>query len=46
MLNEKEMRYRMQTAVAQKVPFTNYGILIAQINGILQRSIEVIPALS
>ncbi len=46
MLNEKEMRYRMQTAVAQKVPFTNYGILIAHMNGILQRSIEVIPALS
>lgn len=46
MLNEKEMRYRMQTAVAQKIPFTNYGILIAHMNGILQRSIEIIPALS
>lgn len=46
MLNEKEMRYRMQTAVAQQIPFTNYGILIAHMNGILERSIEAIPVLS
>ncbi|MBO5469530.1 MAG: [FeFe] hydrogenase H-cluster maturation GTPase HydF [Lachnospiraceae bacterium] len=46
MLNEKEMRYRMQTAVAQQISFTNYGILIAHMNGILARSIEVIPVLS
>ncbi len=46
MLNEKEMRYRMQIAVAQQIPFTNYGILIAHMNGILARSIEVIPVLS
>ena len=45
-LNEKEMRYRMQSAVAQQIPFTNYGILIAHMNGILARSIEVIPVLS
>ena len=46
MLNEKEMRYRMQIAVAQQIPFTNNGILIAHMNGILARSIEVIPVLS
>ena len=46
MLNEKEMRYRMQSAVAQQIPFTNYGILIAHMNGILARSIEVISVLS
>ena len=46
MLNEKEMRYRMQSAVAQQIPFTNYGILIAHMNGILERSIEAIPVLS
>ena len=46
MLNEKEMRYRMQTAVAQQIPFANYGILIAHMNGILERSIEAIPVLS
>ncbi|HCJ09049.1 MAG TPA: [FeFe] hydrogenase H-cluster maturation GTPase HydF [Lachnospiraceae bacterium] len=46
MLNEKEMRYRMQTAVAQQIPFTNYGILIAHMNGILERSIEAILVLS
>lgn len=43
MLNEKEVQYRMHTANAQGVPFTNYGTLIAYINGILQRSIECIP---
>lgn len=46
MLNEKEMRYRMQSAVAQQIPFTNYGILIAHMNGILERSIEAIQVLS
>lgn len=46
MLNEKEMRYRMQSAVAQQIPFTNYGILIAHMNDILARSIEAIPVLS
>ena len=43
MLNEKEVQYRMHIANAQGVPFTNYGTLIAYINGILQRSIECIP---
>ena len=43
MLNEREMRYRMKCAVDQNVPFTNYGIAIAHMNGILERSIEVIP---
>lgn len=43
MLNEREMCYRMKCAVDQNVPFTNYGIAIAHMNGILERSIEVIP---
>lgn len=43
MLNEREMRYRMKCAVDQKIPFTNYGIAIAYMNGILERSIEVLP---
>ena len=41
MLNEREVKYRMKCAVDQKVPFTNYGIAIAQMKGILKRSIEL-----
>lgn len=40
MLNEKEMRYRVATAVAAGVPITNYGIAIAHMNGILERSVQ------
>ncbi len=39
-LNDREVLYRMNTANAQQIPFTNYGITIAHINGILARSIE------
>lgn len=42
MLNEREMRYRMKCAIDQNIPFTNYGIAIAHMNGILERSIEVL----
>lgn len=41
MLNEKEIRYRNKCAQDAGVPITNYGTLIAHINGILERSIEV-----
>ncbi|MCM1244902.1 MAG: [FeFe] hydrogenase H-cluster maturation GTPase HydF [Roseburia sp.] len=41
MLNEREVKYRMKCAVDQKVPFTNYGITIAYMKGILERSIEI-----
>lgn len=41
MLNEREMMYRQGLAVKQGVPMTNYGIAIAHMNGILNRSIEV-----
>ncbi len=43
MLNAKEMRYRLRLAMEQKVPMTNYGTLIAEIHGILRRSISPIP---
>lgn len=43
MLNEREMKYRMKCAENQKVPFTNYGTAIAHMNGILSRSLQVIP---
>ena len=42
MLGDKEMLYRMNTANEQNVPFTNYGTAIAYINGILERSIQII----
>lgn len=40
MLNEREMKYRQQCAEDQGIPITNYGILIAYIQGILKRSVE------
>jgi [FeFe] hydrogenase H-cluster maturation GTPase HydF len=43
MLNEREMRYRQECAARQHVPFTNYGIAIAHIQGILKRSIAMFP---
>lgn len=46
MLNEKEMRYRMMQAGEQKVPIVNYGILIAYLNGILERSLEPFPEIA
>lgn len=42
MLNENEMIFRMNSAVNQNVPFTNYGIAIAYMKGILERSIKPI----
>lgn len=43
MITEKEVMSRMEKAQEQNVPFTNYGILIAYMNGILKKSIEVFP---
>lgn len=45
MLNEKEMSFRCKSAVSQNVPFTNYGIALAYMNGILKRTIEIFPHL-
>ena len=41
MLNEREVRYRMKCAGDAGVPFTNYGMVIAQMKGILERSLEI-----
>ncbi len=46
MLNEREMKYRLACAKDQNIPMTNYGILIAYIQGILKRSVEPFPAIS
>jgi [FeFe] hydrogenase H-cluster maturation GTPase HydF len=43
MLNEREMKYRQGCAEDQGIPITNYGILIARIQGILKRSIAMFP---
>ena len=43
MLNEREMKYRVKCALDQHVPMTNYGVLIAYINGILRRSVAIFP---
>ena len=45
MLNEKEMKSRLGICTEQDVPVTNYGIAIAQMHGILKRSIEMFPDL-
>ena len=42
MLNEREIRFRMQCAKDQGVPVTNYGTAIAYLKGILDRSISII----
>lgn len=39
-LNEREMKYRLKCAEDQNIPMTNYGICIAYLNGILERSIR------
>ncbi len=46
MLSEKEMVCRVNTAVNESVPITNYGIVLAKINNILKRSLEIFPDLS
>ena len=43
MLNEKEMKYRIKTAQDQGIKIINYGILIAYMNGILKRALEIFP---
>ena len=43
MLNGKEMKYRIKCACDQNVPITNYGMTIAYIHGVLERSLEPFP---
>ena len=45
MLNEREVAYRQKCAADAGIPFTNYGIAIAYMTGILKRSIEIFPKL-
>lgn len=43
MLTERELSYRKKTAEGEGVPFTNYGIAMAFMNGILKRSVDLFP---
>ena len=43
MLNEKEMKIRVAMARGQGIPMTNYGVAIAQMHGILRRSLSPFP---
>lgn len=45
MLNEREIHYRQKCAEDAAVPFTNYGITIAFLKGILERSLGLFPCL-
>lgn len=46
MLTEKEMHFRLRTCTENGVPVTNYGILLAHLNSILERSIALFPDIS
>jgi len=43
MLNDREMKYRQKCSEDTDVAFTNYGILIAYMQGILTRSVAMFP---
>ena len=45
MLTGREMRFRRRCAEAAGVPFTNYGIAIAKLKGILERALSPFPEL-
>ena len=42
MLNAREMEHRAQQASEQRVPFTNYGMVIAKANGVFDRAIAAL----
>ena len=42
MLNKREMQYRLACCREQGVPVTNYGVLIAYLNGILERATGIL----
>ena len=43
MITERDVQYRMRCAEDQGVPFMNYGIVIAQMTGTLERSVRLFP---
>ena len=45
-LTEREMQHRLELCKNAGVPVTNYGILLAHLNGILKRSVELFPTIA
>ena len=43
MLNGKEMERRIHAAEDARIPMVNYGVAIAQMTGILKRSLQPFP---
>lgn len=43
MLTDRDVQYRMQCAADQGIPFTNYGIALAQMTGTLERTLRCFP---
>lgn len=41
-LNEQEMKYRIAKAIESGVPITNYGVIISYMNGILERTLDLL----
>ncbi len=46
MLTEREMKSRIRRSCEARVPITNYGIAIAQMHGILKRSLSPFPEIA
>lgn len=45
MLNDREMKSRVRRTQDSGTPITNYGIAIAHLHGILERSLSPFPEL-
>lgn len=43
MNTEREVKYRMKCTLDMGIPFTNYGITLAQVTGTLERTIRCFP---
>ena len=43
MNTERDLQYRRNLAAAQGIPFTNYGIALAQMTGTLERTLRCFP---
>ncbi len=46
MLNEQEMKSRLEKITSKNISVVNYGILISFINGILSRAVEIFPEIT
>ncbi len=45
MNTDRDIQYRMRCALDQNIPFTNYGITLAQVTGTLERTLRCFPHL-